>query len=236
MSDTNYQHGDNANARRNTGDLPTWLVALVVLLSVGGGGALVWWYFTAPPKVVTVALSEPAPRRPGGQQNRQQPQPRPEWNNDVRQTNNGFMARTGTLQMAARRRDNNPYSLVVFYRSQLMPADQLSVLRATAAVGREEQAKRLKLTPEQIESLRKVRPQRGMAMSPEDEAALRAAFEAFEKAPPEQREEPKAKLLEVLSNLEQKNLEPTKTALAANVESVRAILTPEQIQLLRRGD
>jgi hypothetical protein len=218
---------------RQPGDLPTWFTVLIVLLCVGGGGGLVWWYFTTPPKVVTVAITAP-PQRTGQQQGRgpQQRQEAPEWNNDVRPVTSGYNGRAGNVRLVARKLPDGQFELTVRYRTPLIPRPQLMLTRVPAFADSPAQSAQLKLTPEQIAALKQVPRQQGMLMSAEDTQQLRAAFDTFEKAPPDQRTAPKQKLLELLGALDAKNLEPTKAALIANVAAIRAILTAEQQQMI----
>ena len=219
-------------------DLPTWLSVAVIIASLLGGGGLVWWYFSKPPQVVAVPLAD-GPRqmpvrRVGGGGNAQPPR-NVEWTMDVRPgNNNSFQARAGDVQMWVRPRDGQPEpTITIYYRNQLVPRDQLNLLRATMLVNNEDQVKRLSLTPEQVEALRKVRNVRGMRMSPEDETAARAAWAAYDKAPsPEKKNEAKAALLGLLDSLGKKNLDATKTALTESVTAVRGILTPDQQKAL----
>ncbi len=222
-------------------DLPTWLTVVVILLCLAGGGGLVWWYFSSPPKVVAVPISQemrmPVRQNGGGGGNNRPPRVVEDWNGDIRPGNNGFQARSGDVQMWVRKRDGQAEpNLTVYYRNQLLPREQLNLLRVTLLANREDQAQRMKLTPEQIEALRKIPNVRGMQLSADEQKALRVTWTAYESAAADKKEEAKGAVLAMLDALGKKNLDATKTALTASVTAVRAVLTPEQQKMLESGE
>lgn len=225
----------NAPAPR---DLPTWLTVIIVLLCLAGGGGVVWWYFSSPPKVVAIPLAD-GPRMPvrQGAGNNNAPRIVEDWNSDVRPgNNNSFQVRSGDVQMWVRPRDGQAEpSLTFYYRNQLLPREQLNLLRAPMMANRDDQVQRLKLTPEQIASLQKIRNVRGMRLSKEEEQSVRTAWVAFQGAPGDKKQDAKSALLTLLDGLGKKNLDSTKTALTENVAAIRAVLTPDQQKMIESG-
>jgi hypothetical protein len=229
---------DDASSRE-PGDLPTWLTVVIVLLCVGGGGFLVFKYFTNPPKVVTVPLSQ-SPRPGDGRArnpNRPPPQVQAEWTNDVRPVNNGFQARSGPALMWVRKPAGATAPVInVDYRQPILSDLEMNLRRAPALAKVPEQAQRLKLTPEQVEKLKAIRPLRGMKMSADEGKQVTEAWAAFESAAPDARQVKKDALLKLLADLGAKNLEPTKAAATEMIKSIRGVLNEEQQKLLESGN
>jgi hypothetical protein len=217
---------------RAPGDLPTWLAIIIVMLCLVGGGALVWWYFKSPPASVTITMQTPR----AGDRNRAQPGQRPvvvDWSNDVRPAGNGrFQVRAGDARLRVTTAENGQWTVEPDYRVALLPADQLNFLRIRFFVRRDEHIQRLKLTPQQVESLRKLRINSSMVVSPEERKSLSDAWAAYDKATAAEKDAAKAKLIALLGELGKKNLEPTKAAILANIATIKEILTDEQEKLV----
>jgi hypothetical protein len=218
-------------------DLPTWLVVVVVLFCLIGGGVLTWWYFSGPPREVAVAIPaqpQTPPRRP----NFNRAPMDLDWNSDIREFRNGgtYTIRSGTVQMWARPdRRTKRMSFAFYYRPEPVPREQLNLLRAPDLAARDEEAKRLKLTPDQVTALKKIGNSRAMHPSPDDIKKVEAAWAALAPAPAKATGKPKADFLALVDELGKAYLAPTKERLAKSISDIRKVLTPEQQKMLEAG-
>jgi hypothetical protein len=239
MTTTSLQKSDRSRAR----DLPTWLTVLVVLACLLAGGALVWWYLRTPQRVAVIPLAD-QPRQASGRaatsDNNRSGRAAQYWNNDVRPgVGNSFEVRAGNVLMWVRPRESRPEpSLRLEYRGRSVSREQMNLMRSPLLANREDQARRLKLTNDQIEALKKIRSVRGgmpMVIGKEDEQQILAAWMAFQKADESSKPINKEALLKVLESQGKKNFEASKTALNQSITAVRSILNAEQQAMMESG-
>jgi hypothetical protein len=151
--------------------------------------------------------------------------------------NNGFQARSGPVIMWVRKPAGatNPV-ISVDYRQALLSEAETNLRRAPALANVPEQATRLKLTPEQVEKLKAIRPLRGMKLSADERKQVNEAWAAFDAAAPDAKRGPKDALLKLLADLGGKNFGPTKTALTEMITAIRGVLDADQQKLLESGN
>jgi hypothetical protein len=214
-------------------DLPNWIVVLVVLVCLLGGGALTWWYFSGPPRVIAVAVPE-REARPNRGPGRARPAQNVNWSGDIRERGGSgrFQVRTKTVQVWATPAAGKPASFRFYYRNELLPREQMNILRAPALAGIDREAARLKLTPQQRAELKGIDTAIGLQPSDADLKRVQEAWDNLKPSPARATEPTKKAFLDLIEQLGTQYLDATKSLMTANVERIKKILTPEQQKLL----
>ena len=234
-----------------TRDIPVWLTGVVLVLCVAGGVWMVRWYTRQEAKqTVEVPLEDPAtaaasaafrstiaaPGAPGAGPRSTRAaagQQLPEGVDGVRtlgSRGNTWIVRAGDATMYVSLGRNGQPELSPSYVTQKLTPEQSQVLMMRRRLLADASARDLvKLTPAQLEALRKVDDFRGMIVEPADKARLATLFQAWRDASSDKAPQEKA-LVAALAEISKRAAGPTQAFDSGRVEQVRKVLTPEQVQ------
>jgi len=222
-----------------TRDIPVWLTGVVLILCVAGGIWLVRWYsHDTGRRTVEVPLEDPATvaaaakfrNPPNGNA---AANPNAEGVRASGNRNNAWVVRAADATMYVSLTRNGQFDVSPAYVRQALTPEQAQVLMMrrrlmTDAAMREQ----IRLTPEQLEALRKVEDFRGMVIEPTDRAKLTSLFQAWRTSPGDATEKP---LLAALVDVAKRAAGPTQAFDASRVEQVRKIVTPDQVKRFNEG-
>jgi hypothetical protein len=200
-------------------------IAIVSLWRWLYGGA------TSPPE--GEQLVELAPDRGGWARRLGQPQqaraPAPVPRDGVRKSgDNSYSIRSGdTTMYASRPNGKAAWKLSFGYATaKFTSPDQPALLAAKYT------SKALGLSDEQLKQLNALPAFGGMTLDASDRARLESLWTAYIDADEKGKPDAEKALVQTLDEVGKKSLEPTRAAINAHVDKIRAILTPEQIAKL----
>lgn len=210
--------------------------AILVLLVLGGVGWGVWkWRASRPPneRLVDVPMGgtfRPSPGNVAVTAGRR-PQPPPPPADGVRKIGTVYRVRAGqSTFVAAPDRKPGEWRINFSYDPPRSTPDQQRVILArvnSAAAG---------ITPEQQKQLDALGPfNAGMTVSPDDQAKIDGLWKAYVAAADDAaRANAEKPLVTALAEVGSRSEQPTRDAIQARVDKIKAILKPEQIDRLPR--
>lgn len=227
-------------------EVPAWVFVIVILLCLGGGVGFVYWYFAGGSPVGREITLK------AGQENAVN-QPRPQGNRGNANRNNVRRQPT-PLQMVSAPDDKREYRLrgrslmldVVDNRNQpdvfnfrssgrgLLDADQLEIARLRWRVLNDQPvAKYLNLADWQLAKLRAMDTNNAV-IADDDRAKVAALWDSQDvwnkPIPPDSQQ----MLIALLDQIGERSAEATKAKWTANIEAVKSIITPEQLEAMKK--
>jgi hypothetical protein len=225
--------------------VPAWVGILIIALCMGGAGWFGWWYWNSEPhKGEIVALNPSAAnasqppninRRGGGGANRNQPgrglirgNTTPDGITTVGNNANSWQVSSGTAYMRTNMGQNNQFRFSYGYNDNSM---YTTVLRMRDRIINEQAvAKEVKVSPEQIEALKKLAGRTRMMLSDSDRDKLQALWTSYSAATdPTAKTAFEKQLITTLAEVGRNSERATRDAIAAREKEIAAVLTSEQL-------
>lgn len=232
-------------------DIPVWLTALILLLSLGGGGYLLSWYIKDKPRakeIVKVDLPTPRGgnnwRGPGGTRgtggtggNPTRNTPSNSGGDGIRTSANRpntWNVRSGESLLYVTVDRSGALELSPSYVTQSLTPDQAQLLLMRRRLLSDKPMRdHVKLTDEQLTKLKNIPDFKGMLISDDERSQLVKLFEAWRKAPSADKPKAEKEVLTTLAAIGKKQLEPTKAFDSGRAQSVKDIVSAEQLKLLQ---
>ncbi len=239
-------------------EVPAWVFVLVILLCVGGGVGFVYWYFMGPSPVARqVTLKSPEeiaaetrqrPERPAraqrGERNRPQIQaptrarPTPSALELVSERGNQrtyrVRGRSLVLEVVDRRNGEDRFTFRTSGR-QLLNDEQVALASLRWRIMRDAAAaKYLNVQDWQMERLRQVEPNSAV-VSEADQAQVKALWAELDVWSGRVDDNRVRRLVALLDEVGQRAEQATRARLAEQVERIKTILTPEQLDAWQKG-
>lgn len=229
-------------------DLPAWLTALILLLSVAGGGYLLYWYINQDkPGNKQIVKADPALQNRGnnwrgtaGAPNRNIPN---RTGNNAIPTDgirpdpkrpNAWDVRSGEALLYASIDKTGALDITPSYSTQNLTPEQAQLLLMRRRLLADQPMRdHVKLTSDQYEKLRAIPNFKGMMVTDEQRGQLVQLFTAWQKATDKDKPAAQKELLVALAEIGKKQLEPTKTFDASRAQAVKDIVSAEQLKLLQ---
>ncbi len=230
-----------------TRDIPIWLTALVLILSIGGGTALIWWYMKKDDQRQVVEIPEdksiPAGKQFKGLMNggggnngrnamftRGQTDLNVDGIHEYGRSGFNYRVKIGNTLMNVTYSNANRFEVVPQYSSLREPEQiEMTSMRLSMladATWRET----LQITDAQLEKLRKVPAPQNMPIEPAEKAKLVELWKAYHDGPAPAKPDAEKALLATLDQIGKAHLDAAKKFEADRAAAIRAVFTPEQLQ------
>jgi hypothetical protein len=200
--------------------------ALVLCLLIGGG-IVYWFLFGSTPSRNEVAID---PNQPVNLRGREMPMPR------VSKTGAKDWAVQGDAGVMRVTQAGKDYKFNFGFQSRLLglTQPQINLIAGRFRILNDAaMARAWKITPEQLEKLKKIDLGSGaLRPSDQDRAAIRKLWDDFQSA--SDKGPAQKKLLDKLDTIARSNLEASKKAILERIEQIRQILTAEQVEKIGR--
>jgi hypothetical protein len=216
--------------------IPVWASLLVILLCLGGGGWIMHWYVmtdalshesklldpaTAPPDATRVRPTAAARNAMAPAQPVNQPAVR-------KQDENLFWVHAPEAAMLVDTHTKPPVIKVINYTSyEFVPQETRTLIISARRIARDDAvAKNLGLNDEQVNKMRTLTGQIGMVTDPADMESLKTLWTTYDAAASKPAAE--AAMVQGLTAIARKSVDPTKQAAADRGAKIKAVLTDDQ--------
>lgn len=224
---------------RRAKKVPLVVVVLVLLLALAGGVMVLAHWLKEDPKTGEAVVLDPSQFQGNGRMNRMmRPNNAPNASNAITARKDGSVfVNIGTLHMNTSAKLGGPLDIHNHASEQWVTAQQLELLNLAERIVRiaERNKKLAWVSDEQVRKLKQAptgtQPQ--LVVSDQDKARLADLLSAWQKAAGPEKAAAEKVLLTALKEIGDKGEALAKQAIAAGAQSVKNILTPEQIERFR---
>ena len=213
--------------------LSPWIAIPLILLCLGGGGWMAHWYISTDQLTHESTVLGPASNTPTLRFNR--PAPADAAPPIQRQDPNGnvwWVHSRDAAAMIESAGKGQPITVrAVNYNSyQFVPQEQRNMIFAARRIGRDQTvAKNLNLTNDQLRQLRSLTGTIGMTTQQPDIDLLTSLWAQYQAADqPADKLAAQSKLVDALTEIARKSVDPTKAAVADRAAKIKAVLTDDQ--------
>jgi hypothetical protein len=204
----------------------------LILLCLGGGGWMAHWYIstdqlTHESALLGAAPNAPAPRLIGPRVEAAPPIQRQDANSNIWWVHSREAA--AMIESAGKGQPINVRA-VNFNSYQFVPQDQRNLIFSARRIGRDQTvAKNLNLTDDQTRQLRSLTGTIGMATQQPDIDLLTSLWAQYQSADqPADKLAAQSKLVDALTEIARKSVDPTKAMVADRAAKIKAVLTDDQ--------
>jgi hypothetical protein len=213
--------------------LSPWIAVPLILLCLGGGGWMAHWYISTDQLTHESTVLGPASNTPNLRFNRPAP---PDAAPPIQRADpNGNIwwvhSREATAKIQSAGKGQPITVLAVNYNNRgFVPQEQYNMLLAARRIARDETvAKNLNLTDDQTRKLRTMTGMINMATQQADIDLLTSLWAEYQAADqPADKLAVQTKLVDALTEIARKSVDPTKAAVADRAANIKAVLTDDQ--------